>query len=230
MKKIIFTTSVILFTINLTLAQSFKLQNGQDTIRANVSGTKNLYNNVINISQTAVTVKWRVVTHDFPASWGEGFAICDNMSCYFNMNNSLLNGTQYTMMEIDTGKLGNFYILPDLTDAESGTHFITVNFSEGTTSINATWVVTKFNTGIFDIKEKIRTIVYPNPATNSIIFRYETNKTFPITIYNYLGSQVSSFIHRGNETVISLDGLDSGVYFIEVRDEQQSYRHFFIKQ
>lgn len=70
--------------------------------------------------------------------------------------------------------------------------------------------------------------VYPNPALDKL------NVTTPeaiqsISIINVLGSSIRYYRNlQGNEQLISLDGIDAGIYFLEVKtsDGQQRIRRF----
>jgi hypothetical protein len=59
---------------------------------------------------------------------------------------------------------------------------------------------------------------YPNPAKDNLVLKYQVNKPVEVTIYNVLGSKVSSFIHQGTETTINTSSLQKGMYFIRFSD------------
>lgn len=70
--------------------------------------------------------------------------------------------------------------------------------------------------------------IYPNPVTNYLFIKNTKLPIESISIYNLLGVLV---YHKSyNESVIDLQNIPSGVYFIEVKSNNEFYRQKIIKQ
>lgn len=70
---------------------------------------------------------------------------------------------------------------------------------------------------------------FPNPAKESVTFKYNSGKTLEISIYNVLGSRVKTFTHTGNETVINISDLQKGLYFIRFSEGNAMVSKSFTK-
>ncbi|OIQ21067.1 MAG: hypothetical protein BM557_04740 [Flavobacterium sp. MedPE-SWcel] len=82
----------------------------------------------------------------------------------------------------------------------------------------------------FSINEqKMR--LFPNPATNKITVLLENSiGNSEINIYNTLGQVVYSDIATFDRKEIAIDNVENGVYFIEVKNQDQRYLKKFIKK
>jgi hypothetical protein len=73
-------------------------------------------------------------------------------------------------------------------------------------------------TGINDILETSNFFIYPNPAKNVLYVRLTVEKTTDYSIYNLMGQVVT----RGRlqkETMINLETLTQGTYFLKIAGE-----------
>lgn len=218
MKTLLLILSSILLSVSIAFAQKFSVP--KDTIFESVYDSKTMYNNISNDSDTALKITWKVINHDFPASWGANFAICDNMNCYYNLNNSLLDGTPYESAPIPAKTKGNFYVLLDLSAAENGKHFVTIQMSGGDTIVNATWVITRMSTGLSLIEASSKNIVvYPVPGKNVMSFTYNESKPLSVVIYNSVGSEVLRNKDSKPGTPINIEHLGKGMYFVKLEGE-----------
>ena len=70
--------------------------------------------------------------------------------------------------------------------------------------------------------------IYPNPASEIINLDWDGSKAnLEVTIYNYEGRVV----HESNETRVNIQGLTSGVYFIQVKEaDKKTFVSKFIKE
>ncbi len=79
------------------------------------------------------------------------------------------------------------------------------------------------------ISEKIISI-YPNPVTNEMsIVCYQLARKAEIEIYNVLGETVYKGETSNIKKEINVSGLRSGIYFVEVRNEQSAIKKKIIK-
>lgn len=215
MKTQLSILAFLVFSLNQAFAQRFTVPN--DTIKESVYDSKTMYNNITNTSVDSIKITWKVIAHDFPESWGRDFAICDNLNCYYNLNNSLLDGSPYTSSPILPGTKGNFYVLLDLTTADNGKHFVTIQMTDGITPVNATWVITRLSTGLTMIQKNADNILlYPVPCNNNLTFKYdEKDKDLQVEVYNALGMQVLQQNQVESGSPVDVSKLPKGLYFIK---------------
>lgn len=78
------------------------------------------------------------------------------------------------------------------------------------------------NDGIFS-DQKIRFIqCYPNPASTSINFEFNiaADKTFVLSIYNFIGKKVDEIKISTGKTNLNLETYYRGLYVYQLRDKQ----------
>ncbi len=72
--------------------------------------------------------------------------------------------------------------------------------------------------------DKIAKLVqcYPNPAVTSINFEIpiQNEKSYILTIYNFIGKKVEEVRLNNGRTTIQLDNYFRGLYIYQVRDKQ----------
>jgi hypothetical protein len=93
----------------------------------------------------------------------------------------------------------------------------TVAFSVGVLSLGHA-----SNEGIF-VDQKIRFVqCYPNPASTSINFEFNVaaDKTFVLSVYNFIGKKVDEVKLSTTKTNLNLDNYYRGLYVYQVRDKQ----------
>ena len=66
--------------------------------------------------------------------------------------------------------------------------------------------------------------MYPNPAQSSVTIKFNNANGFEVSMSDISGREVISIIAKTGSTVISLEGFTSGVYFIEVQNEESGIR------
>lgn len=59
--------------------------------------------------------------------------------------------------------------------------------------------------------------IYPNPTFGQVTVK--AKDLIQITIYDIIGQEVGSYVSTDNETVISLDNLQNGVYFFQIKTD-----------
>lgn len=72
--------------------------------------------------------------------------------------------------------------------------------------------------------------VYPNPATDEINISYNGTATATAEVYNLAGSLVKSANVVNGENTISLNGLNSGIYYIRLAADGATSTHKFVKR
>ena len=78
------------------------------------------------------------------------------------------------------------------------------------------------NDGIFPDKIVRLVQCYPNPAITSINFEIpiQTEKTYILSIYNFIGKKVDEMKLNNGRTIVQLDNYFRGLYVYQVRDKQ----------
>ncbi|MDW5290826.1 T9SS type A sorting domain-containing protein [Formosa sp. PL04] len=75
-----------------------------------------------------------------------------------------------------------------------------------------------------------RLLVYPNPGSDLITIDFKSSNTAKIQIIDYLGKTVISDEIQNGKKAIDLSHLSSGLYFIKVSDEQETFIRKIIKK
>ncbi len=223
MKKLVlnsFLIAGVLFAANATAQQTFTLP--ADTVSMTMSGSEKMYNDITNIADSSIYVSWTVAEHDFPADWGKFLGICDNITCYTNIGNSLLRGDTQTTAEIVKGTTATFYVLPDLTDAASGTHYIKIRMMNGSYTKDSWYIVSKFSTGVVSVsRSDAKIITFPNPASTELTVVHDAKMGVKnIVVSGLNGQQVASHKASDRDTKIDVSGLVPGVYVIQLLNNE----------
>lgn len=97
--------------------------------------------------------------------------------------------------------------------------FLLSFFILGITSINPSKATNDFN----GVEQKIRFIqCYPNPATSNINFEFGliSDKSYVLTVYNFIGKKVDEVKINVSKINLSLDSYYRGLYVYQLRDKQ----------
>lgn len=216
MKKFILSlfTAASIFSGGSLFAQSFSVQH--DTIYATVSSLSNVSDAILNNTNNTVTINWNVIATNFPSDWINALGICDNVACY----NNVTNGQVHTLSL--NSNAADFHLQMDLSNATTGTYYLTVNMVQpGTVSgATETYIITKANLGVNGLNNDDNISLYPNPATSNINVVYGQNAGVKnIAVYNIIG-RVMTFYKVTNNGSANLDisNIPSGIYFIRLLD------------
>jgi hypothetical protein len=85
-------------------------------------------------------------------------------------------------------------------------------------------------TAVNETAERVSLSVFPDPATTAITLRVNSGKNLPYAIFNTTGKLCQSGFTRGAETIISVESLSSGMYFLRLDEAGKSRFIKFIKQ
>lgn len=88
---------------------------------------------------------------------------------------------------------------------------------------------TTMKVGINDYSNEEYTI-YPNPVGSSLTIKGSLSSTAEISIYSSDGNLKMKSIHSGTETNMEVNHLTSGVYFIQIRNNQQISIYKIVKK
>lgn len=203
---------------NTAEAQNFTV--AHDTVWYTVHTNANIYDSVMNTSSSNLELKWKVISHDFPANWVEGTGICDNVVCY---STGVLGGTQYTTGLIDPSGYLDFHLQINLTDADPGTHYVTVEMTEALgTPKNMTFIITKYANSVKKtLKADDNLMLYPNPAQREVNINLNSVQNVKtIAIYNMIGRVMSINRVSGTTARLDISNMPQGVYIMRFMDAQ----------
>ena len=230
MKKTLLALFVFVgFIGESALAQNFTLpsMSSNDTIAKSINpGLDKIYNKIRNVSSSPITVTWKVLAHDLPADWSNTtdaeFGVCDNLQCYYNTNNAILGGTANNTLAIAPGGESDFHVQINLDNASTGTHYIKFNYTDGTQTEDAVFLITKTPTNVSTItRTDDEIVIYPNPAKDFVNVLFNANagvKT--IAVHNMIGKLVNIYKVSANSARLETAELPAGVYFIRLQDAQ----------
>lgn len=225
-----------LFTILLTMiavtgyksvqAQSFSME--RDTVYFTTSGSSTQYinNNIVPAGSLPVTIKWSIVSTNFPSDWLNASAICDNNSCY-PAASSWPSGTARTSNIYNAGGSNRGFDMqfsPSATNT-SGTYYMKVKLVNTTTmdSSYATFVVSSSSaTSVNSMSRGNEEIsLYPNPATTEINVVYDGSADIrTASIYNIIGKVMAVYRVSGNSANMSIENMPAGIYFLRLANAQ----------
>jgi hypothetical protein len=132
--------------------------------------------------------------------------------------NLLVSGgtTPYTFAW--TGPSGFTSTSEDLSGLVAGGYNVTVTDANGCTTTAAVTVGSQVGVSSADV---LSLSVYPNPSNGSFVISSNSNSG-QIIIRDALGREVKSMNITSNRTDVRMDGCDSGVYFVELRNNAAS--------
>jgi hypothetical protein len=189
-------------------------------------------NNSSNIADSMF--KWTVLSNNVPVTWDFGF--CDPNNCY-PASEAVLGKNH--VCQINKGANGQMKASYSYNNS-GGTSFTkivlqsfrrnatntadSITFSD-TISFNASaWM-----TGVNQVNRSSEIDFYPNPVKDQLNFKYASNSSITVDIYNIIGVKVKSFTHDGNTTLVNTNDLQNGVYFLRVKDGANSFSKQFVK-
>ena len=82
------------------------------------------------------------------------------------------------------------------------------------------------------IEESVKSNVslYPNPAQNSITFTVDGEDEYNIRVFDIMGKEYTRFVDISSNTLINIEGLSSGIYFLQYTNGSCSKSIKFIKE
>lgn len=221
MKKIVlFALVAVGLNINSAVAQSFTL--AHDTTSAFTGSTVDVHNTITNVTGNSINMTWRIVTSATTLAPGWLVSgVCDNNSCYpwaGDVSNGNALSCSISGMSSMDGK-----VQYDATAAANGTvSWVTIRYTEGTSSKFATFIATKVPTGINTVvKSDDNVVLYPNPAKDDLNVVFDMDADVKnIAVYNLIGKAVSIYKVNGNSAKLNVSNIPSGIYFVRLLDGQ----------
>ncbi|MFH2142069.1 MAG: T9SS type A sorting domain-containing protein [Bacteroidota bacterium] len=93
----------------------------------------------------------------------------------------------------------------------------------------ASFYVKDCDIGVNSISPKEEVKIYPNPANTEVRVRVIEEKIYEIKLINSQGKIVNQIVSNQTETVINIESLPQGVYFISVTCEDLNFIGKFVK-
>lgn len=219
MKKLVLLIAVTL-GITTAKAQSFSIP--QDTVFMFTSGSAELHTTVNNLTNSPLTVNWRMLSHSFDANWSSG-GICDNITCYDWSNVS--GGSSQTTDAIAANTNMDLKVILDGTTAANGSRaWVTLRVTDPATMLNktVTYVAMKAPTSVNNVsKNEDNLTLYPNPAINNVNVVFDASLNVKnIAIYNLIGKAVKVYKVNGNSAKLEINDVPSGIYFVRLINAQ----------
>jgi hypothetical protein len=184
-------------------------------------------NTLTNTTTSAITVNWRVISHNFPTApskWFTSFGVCDNNLCYGSDLITLSMGSYPTKTTNPIPGSSNMHLYAsfgEISGAASGPFYVSIEVKEGSTTDTVTYIANKWPTAITTVKTNDNVIVYPNPAhdeLNVIFSSIPDVKT--LTVVNMIGKVVDVYKVNTNSAKINIENIPSGVYILRLTDSQ----------
>jgi hypothetical protein len=206
-------------------AQSFSME--RDTVYYTTSGASTQFiNNTVVPGSLPVTLKWNIVSTNFPSDWLSASVICDNNSCYPTAS-AWASGSVKTSNSYNTsGANRGFDMQLNAANITTpGTYYMKVKLVNTTTldSSYATFVVSSnAATSVGNINRGNEEIsVYPNPATSEINFVYDgASDIRTAAIYSIIGKTMAVYRVSGNSANMNIENMPAGIYFIRLANAQ----------
>ncbi len=128
--------------------------------------------------------------------------------------------------------LGAYWNLNDgsATTANDGT----ANNYDGTLKNGTTWITTTNACNGLNINEVSETqdllLIFPNPTSDNITFENQFNESVQVTIFDVSGKSVGSYLLHPSQNSINVSNLSSGIYFVEIKNNQSRQISKFVKK
>ena len=155
---------------------------------------------------------WQRTQHDFPAEWTS--SICDEMTCY----DWRLDTYTFRLGPGDSSKL-DVHFYPANTKGEGSVTLKVYMEGDSSNYVSGTYYLSTWGlsaNGSQLISNDIS--FYPNPVKDQLNIELNAPKPVTIEVYNILGKKVMDHVHEGKTSVMNVENLLSGVYFIRYTD------------
>jgi len=213
--KILFILLLIASTSNLSKAEGILINPREKSVEGKNDGSKIassvITNNSTNLSDSIF--RWTIISYNIAGGWE--FTFCDNKGCYLNLE--VGSSETFTLRNGESGPLKGEFIY-NLAGGTGNVQVVVTCTTNPLLTDTFTMIAKSWATGLNDLTSGNEPQCYPNPAKDNLVLKYQVNKPVEVTIYNVLGSKVSSFIHQGTETTINTSSLQKGMYFIRFSD------------
>jgi hypothetical protein len=227
MKKILLCGLSLLLVSGLSFGQTFKMEYTADTTVGNFAsvGTEvHVSNKIINLTNSPITIDWKMVGSDINNNGWAFPGFCDNNLCYFNAT-TLTNGVSSNPIDpMDT--ISTFYGRFDGDNAANNTaSWIRIQAKDQANPLftkTLTYVAIKGTLSTISVSRSEDDIVlYPNPAKNAVNIIYNSDLGVKnIGVYNLIGKAVNVYKVGNTSAKLDINDLPSGIYFLRLFDGQ----------
>lgn len=222
---------ILLIAVSWFLLQTVGAQNislSSRTIKAQGPCTWFVLEAKTNLTNNSndTTFEWKVIDLKLPAGWS--FSLCDPFQC-----SPPVDSGNFFYFELGKGKSGELKadFTPNSIPGQGSVTILIYSKNNPTTIVDTLFITSNgWTTGVREASRKSNDFrIFPNPAKDQISVRFTTREAVAIDIYNMLGAKVKTVIHNGQETDINIGDLQNGVYFLRMKDSNQTISRSFTK-
>ena len=159
----------------------------------------------------------------------------DNRQDPVNYNDTDINGLPLGLSTRWTtaASMGSGTLQLVLKHQPDGTKTVSSGLETGGTDLDLTWNIRTVITSSNDLQKRGLTLdLAPNPANSQLYWvlsdRSKLENNFSVEIYNQFGQLIRQTI-APMDNVIALDGLNTGVYYLTIRNGMDVYTRRFVK-
>jgi len=235
MKKILLSILVLVGLMQQASVNGQTFSAAHDTVFATVNKVAPVYDYITNLTGSDLSIKWGVLTSNFPSDWltAAAFGICDNTTCNSNGSDmQLWNDTTHVGGSFTSTYYGNsthdsaapFSLSLNLSEATTlGTYYVTVKlrdlggsgFSKNVVFAITKTLVTVSTPQVPNTPSEI--LLYPNPASNEVNLVFDGNSDIRnVAVYNIIGKAMTVYKVSGSSANLNIESIPSGVYFVRL--------------
>jgi beta-glucanase (GH16 family) len=107
---------------------------------------------------------------------------------------------------------------------------VTNNFVASTMQVDYIRVYQQFPLSLEQQTKEEAITLFPNPANTQLTIRRNNNTTATVVMYSMVGQAIESFVLSDAETTLDISSLNPGVYWINIKTNEQVSSIRFVKQ
>ncbi len=223
MQKIYFTLFLSVLVAGLNAQQLIPLPN--DSMEISLSADdeftpSDAHLELINNSNTSISVTWGLVSNSSPAQWSMG--LCDNNNCY----DLLFSGGPFVSLPVDAFDTLDMKLQYTAHCVTGTGNAIVYAYVTGDSANSVVFLTYKVNLTAACPNSVIETVprplkIYPNPVRSSfVVTGVENAGNLSFEVYDMKGAAVKSEIKEAppSRIEISLENLPEGNYMLKAFD------------
>jgi len=224
--KRLYTLAILLFAFYGAFSQSFTLSKKMVNVEGPNSSTEDALSTITNTSTDPADTNfsWNILAYSMPAEWFVSF--CDNKDCYSGLSQGMTKN--FILKPNASGPLKASF---DFQNKQAtACMVITVNSVKVPANIDTvTYCATSWRTGIAETNSNRSIAAYPNPVKENLNISFPVKDKVTLEIYNVVGAKVKSISTDQSSNSINVQDLDNGMYFIRIKDKNNTYTKTFTK-
>lgn len=230
-KTLIYTVLffALLFTAPAVNAQTYKIVPEKNmTITLNENGYHEYEIFVVNTTKDSITLHWKMMYDNIGKVSDWQYSFCDNVNCYLDIP------PYADMNPIGPGDSAFFKLGFDPSGVKDtgSMKFVFWDNAAPTHTDTVMFTVNSMPLSIGKIKYDKSISIYPNPAQNFLKINMNDRVVGKLnaSIYNVVGQKIKDLSILGVNSLINIEDLDAGVYFLMMQDKTgKQYKTQFYK-